>query len=91
MSDPELVLVSGLFVRCSLKVSCLDQPGYAASDSCGKLADYAVEMPSGARLFRCTEHRNVRWLPEDRRTALVYPGEDQTGPTYAMVWRKPDE
>jgi hypothetical protein len=84
--EPELVPVYSLHVRCSLKVRCLDQPVYALSDSCGAFADYAVEMASGGRLYRCAEHRNVRWLEEDRRTAQVYPGEDRIGPTYTMVW-----
>ena len=88
MSDVELVPVSSLHVRCGIRVRCLDQPGWAASDSCGYIAYYAVEMPSGNRLYRCTEHRDERWLLADRLTAQVYAGESRIGPTYTMVYRK---
>lgn len=81
----ELVPVTRLHVLCALKVRCLNQPGYAASDACGSPAGYAVEMPSGSRLYRCTEHRNVRWLEADQGTARAYPGESRTGPTYTLV------
>ena len=85
--EPVLVPVSSLHVRCSLKVRCLGEQGYAMSDSCGDMAYYAVEMPSGELLWRCPEHRNVRWHEADRRTADVYPGEDRLGPSHAEVPR----
>lgn len=83
--QPGLVPVISLHVQCGLKVHCLDQPGYAASDSCRYPADCAVEMPSGALLWRCPAHFNIRWLEDDHRTAQVYPGESRFGPSHAVI------
>lgn len=89
MTDLDVVPVLSLHVLCSLKVRCLDQPGYAMSDACRYPADCAVEMPSGAMLYRCPQHWNTRWLEADRNTAQLYPGESRLGPSHAVVPRKP--
>ena len=86
MAAPELVSVSSLFVRCSLKVRCLNQPGYAASDSCGHMADTAVQTPSGTLLWRCPQHRGVLYVAGDSHGIQWYQGH-QTGPVRTEVPR----
>ena len=82
----EMVPVTSLHVSCSLKLRCLNQPGWAASDSCGYPADTVVVTPSGTTLWRCPQHRGVLYVAGDSHGIQWYQGH-QTGPVRTEVPR----
>lgn len=73
-SEPQQVgsrPITELFVRCSLRVRHLGEPGWAASDNCGKHADSAVDMGGGNYHWRCMEHRGVVAIDGDHDGVII--------------------
>lgn len=63
--EPGARAIVDLFVGCSLRLRNLDQPGFAASDACGRGADTGVVMENGGVMWRCMEHRGMRTIQGD--------------------------
>lgn len=50
------VRVADMFAECSFQMR---KDAIAMSDCCRNIASSAVEMPNGARHYRCTKHRGL--------------------------------
>lgn len=65
----EIVAIADLYVLCSLQVSNLHTGYSAMSDCCQRFAAYGVVMDAGAIMWRCDEHKNIRYIDEQGRFA----------------------
>lgn len=72
------VLISDLWVECSLQTHNFDRSGVAMSDCCRRVAKSGVVRPDGAVMWRCTVHEGMLDFRTGDKGEIVYVIERKT-------------